>query len=157
MALEIERKFLVKNLDFKKKSFAAYHLKQGYISFDKNATVRIRITDEKAFITIKGKSNKNGTSRFEWEKEIDILEANSLFNLCKEGIIEKQRFLVKNGNFTFEVDEFYGENEGLILAEIELKNENDFFDKPSWLGNEVTGNKKYYNALLSKLPFKKWQ
>ena len=153
---EIERKFLVASEDFKKEAFKNFRIKQGFLNTDPQRTVRLRITDDKAFLTIKGKSSKNGLSRFEWEKEIDINEAEALFGLCEPGIISKTRYLVKSGNFTFEIDEFYGENEGLTVAEIELNNEDDRFKKPKWLGAEVTGQVKYYNSQLSKKPFKNW-
>ena len=156
MNLEIERKFLIKNLDFKTESFEKKYLKQGYLNADKNRTVRIRIADEKAFITIKGKSNKAGTTRFEWEKEIPLSEAEELLLLCEPSIIEKHRYLIKKGTHTFEVDVFLGDNLGLLVAEIELNSENETFEKPTWLGNEVTGELKYYNSSISKLPFKNW-
>ncbi|NCT10109.1 MAG: CYTH domain-containing protein [Flavobacteriia bacterium] len=157
MSVEIERKFLVKNDDFKKVSFQQKTLKQGYLNSDKNRTVRIRISDNQAFITVKGISNDAGTIRFEWEKEIDIKEATEMLSLCEPTIIDKTRFLVKNGTHIFEIDEFYGENKGLIVAEIELNSEDESFEKPTWLGKEVTGIKKYYNANLSKFPFCDWK
>ena len=156
MSIEIERKFLVKNDDFKKESFQKKHIKQGYLNSDKNRTVRVRIANDKAFITVKGKSNSSGTSRFEWEKNIDIQDAENLLLLCESSIIDKTRFLVKKGNHIFEIDEFYGDNNGLTLAEIELNSENEKFDKPTWLGKEVTGDSKYYNSSISKHPFKNW-
>ena len=156
MTLEIERKFLVKNDYYKIESSKFYSIKQGYLSTNKNSTVRVRITDNKGFITIKGKSNVSGTSRFEWEKEIPKIEAESLFLLCEKGKIEKVRYLVKKGIHTFEVDEFLAENKGLIVAEIELSEENEVFEKPNWLGKEVTGKSEYYNSSLSKNPFKNW-
>jgi adenylate cyclase len=156
MSLEIERKFLVKNEEFKKEAYQKKLLKQGYLNSDKNRTVRVRIADDKGFITIKGKSNSTGTTRFEWEKEIDTLEAEQLLLLCEPSIIDKTRFYVKSENHIFEVDEFYSDNQGLIVAEIELNSENEQFKKPYWLGKEVTGNIKYYNSSLSKNPFKNW-
>ena len=156
MSLEIERKFLVKNDSFKKESYQKTYIKQGFLNSNKERVVRVRITKEKAYLTIKGKSNKTGTTRFEWEKEISIEEANSLFNLCEPGIIEKYRFLVKKGEHVFEIDEFSGENNGLIVAEIELLSENENFITPKWLGKEVTGDIKYYNSNLSKHPFNNW-
>lgn len=156
MSLEIERKFLVENEDFKTVCYQKKLVKQGYLNSDKSRTVRIRIADDKGFITIKGQSNKTGTTRFEWEKEIDILEAEQLLLLCEPSIIDKTRFYVKSENHIFEVDEFYSDNQGLIVAEIELNSENEQFKKPSWLGKEVTGNIKYYNSSLSKNPFKNW-
>lgn len=153
---EIERKFLVVSEDFKNEAFKNFSIKQGFLNTDPERTVRLRITGDKAFITIKGKSSKNGLSRFEWEKKIDVKEAEALFELCEPGIIEKTRYLVKAGDFVFEIDEFYGENEGLKVAEIELNKETDTFEKPQWLGTEVTGEVKYYNSQLSKNPFKNW-
>ena len=156
MSLEIERKFLVKNLDFKIESFEKKYIKQGYLNADKNRTVRVRVSNTKAFLTIKGKSNKVGTTRFEWEKEIALSEAEELLLLCEPSIIEKHRYFIKKGIHTFEVDEFLGDNLGLIVAEIELNFENETFDKPNWLAKEVTGTVKYYNSSISKLPFKNW-
>jgi adenylate cyclase len=154
--IEIERKFLVKNDSFKKEAFAKNHIAQGYLSSVPERTVRVRIKSEKGFLTIKGASNDSGLSRFEWEKEIPVSEAKSLLLLCEKGVIDKTRFEIKKGNHVFEVDEFYNDNEGLIVAEIELDSENDTFEKPDWLGKEVTGDIRYYNAYLSKNPFKNW-
>lgn len=156
MALEIERKFLIISEDFKKEFFKKNYIKQGFLNSNKNRTVRVRIKDEKGFLTIKGKSNKSGTSRFEWEKEISKNEAEELFLLCEKGSIEKYRYLVKSDNHTFEVDEFLGKNKGLLIAEVELFSEEETYKKPNWLGKEVTGKKKYYNSNLSKKPFSKW-
>jgi adenylate cyclase len=156
MGIEIERKFLVRNLDFKSESFEKKYIKQGYLNSNKNRTVRIRIADDIAFITIKGKSNTAGISRFEWEKEIPFSEADELLLLCEPNLIEKQRYLIKKGIHTFEVDLFLGDNLGLIVAEIELSAENEWFEKPTWLAKEVTGELKYYNSSISKLPFKDW-
>ncbi|MBZ9629592.1 CYTH domain-containing protein [Salegentibacter sp. LM13S] len=153
---EIERKYLVVSNDFRKEACKNSGIKQGFLNTDPERTVRLRITGEKAFLTIKGKSSKNGLTRFEWEKEIDKKEAEALFELCEPGIIEKTRYLVKAGNFIFEIDEFHGKNEGLIVAEIELNKETDVFQKPKWLGKEVTGDVKYYNSQLSKNPYKNW-
>ena len=154
--IEIERKFLVKNDSFKREAFAKNHIAQGYLSSVPERTVRVRIKGEKGFLTIKGASNDSGLSRFEWEKEIPVSEAKSLLLLCEKGVIDKTRFEIKKGNHVFEVDEFYNDNEGLIVAEIELDSENDTFEKPDWLGKEVTGDIRYYNAYLSKKPFKNW-
>lgn len=156
MNIEIERKFLVKNLNYKSESFEKKCIKQGYLNSNKNRTVRIRVSDDTGFITIKGKSNKNGTSRFEWEKEISATEAEELLLLCEPTIIEKTRYLIKVGYHTFEVDEFAGENSGLVVAEIELNAEDEVFEKPNWLSKEVTGDLKYYNSSISKLPFINW-
>lgn len=157
MALEIERKFLVKNNDYKQQAYLTKKIKQGYLNTDKSRTVRVRIQDNKAFLTIKGKSNTTGTTRFEWEKEIDKKEAEQLLLLCEPSIIDKTRFLIKNEHFTFEVDEFKGANDGLVLAEIELNSEQETFLKPNWLGKEVTGDIRYYNSYISKKPFTSWK
>ncbi|RXM44264.1 CYTH domain-containing protein [Flavobacterium sp. YO12] len=155
--LEIERKFLVKSNDFKEQAFTHNKIAQGYLSSIPERTVRVRIKGEKAFLTIKGIGQHGGMSRFEWENEIPIDEAIELLKLCEKGKIEKIRYEVKLGNHIFEVDEFYGENEGLIMAEVELKSETETFEKPEWLGEEVTDDKRYYNAYLSKHPFKSWE
>ncbi len=154
--IEIERKFLVKTQDFKEESYEHYKIKQGFLNTSPERTVRIRIKAETAFITVKGKNNEAGLTRFEWEKEIDKQEAEELLKLCEPGMIDKTRYLVKVVDHIFEVDEFYGENEGLIVAEVELLNEKENFSKPEWLGNEVTGKPEYYNSQLSKKPFKSW-
>ena len=154
--LEIERKFLVKSDAFKKFAFAKNNIAQGYLNSNPERTVRVRIKGESGFITIKGKGNATGTTRFEWETEISLLEAKSLLKLCEKGVIEKTRYEVKVGEHVFEVDEFYGDNQGLIVAEIELKSEDETFEKPHWLGEEVTNNNRYYNAALSLNPFKNW-
>lgn len=154
--IEIERKFLVKDDSFKMEAFAKNHIAQGYLNSNPDRTVRVRIKGKKGFLTIKGASNDSGLSRFEWEKEIPEAEAKALLILCEKGIIEKTRFEVKQGHHVFEVDQFYGDNEGLIVAEIELKSETEAFEKPDWLGTEVTGDIRYYNAYLSNNPFKNW-
>ena len=156
MAVEIERKFLITSNDFKESSHQKNYIKQGFLNSDKKRVVRVRIKDNIGLLTIKGASNKSGTSRFEWEKEIDLQEAKDLLDLCEEGIIEKYRYLVRVANHTYEVDDFLGKNKGLIVAEIELENEDEHFTKPDWLGKEVTGNIKYYNSNLSKFPFSEW-
>ena len=120
------------------------------------ATVRVRIRDAQATLTIKGKSSEEGTSRYEWEKAIEVAEAVELLQLCSTGLIEKNRYEIRVGKHLFEVDEFLGANEGLVVAEVELKNEADSFEKPAWLGLEVTGDLRYYNALLSQHPFSQW-
>lgn len=153
---EIERKFLVKNESFKSLATAKKKIAQGYLNTNPERTVRVRIADEKAFLTIKGKGNETGMTRFEWEKEIPLEEAKSLLELCEKGVIEKTRFEIPSGKHLFEVDEFYGENVGLIIAEIELSDENEAFEKPDWLGKEVTNDERFYNAYLSKNSFKNW-
>ena len=153
---EIERKFLLKSTaDFKKDARNSMRIVQGYLSSDPERTVRVRIKGKKAFLTIKGISNESGLSRFEWEKEIPVPEAEALLPLCEPGVIEKIRYEIPLGNHVFEVDEFFGSNEGLILAEVELASEEERFEKPAWLGEEVTGRKEFYNSFLSKHPFKK--
>lgn len=154
--IEIERKFLVKNNSFKNEAFKKIHIKQGFLNSDKERTVRVRLTDSQGFLTVKGLSGNNGLSRFEWEKEISKTDAETLFELCEKGLIEKTRHLVETGNHIFEIDEFFGDNEGLIIAEIELNHATELFKKPAWLGEEVTGNIKYYNSQLSKQPYKTW-
>jgi len=155
MAQEIERKFLVKG-DFKPFAFKSSRVIQGYLCSVPERAVRVRVKGEKGFLTIKGMGNKEGTSRYEWEREIPVSEAQELLKICEPGVIDKTRFLVKQGDHTFEVDEFYGENEGLVVAEIELKSETDAFEKPEWLGEEVTGDVRYYNVMLMKTPFTTW-
>lgn len=154
--IEIERKFRVQNTNFKKEAFLQNRIAQGYLNSEISRTVRVRIKGNEGFITVKGIGSDSGLSRFEWEKEIPIEEAQELLKLCEKGIIDKIRYEIRVGKHIFEVDEFYGENEGLILAEIELSSENELFDKPEWLGEEVSNNPKFYNAYLSKKPFKTW-
>lgn len=155
MSQEIERKFLVKG-EFKSHAFSQSRIVQGYISSARGRTVRVRIRDDKGYLTIKGASNQSGMSRYEWEKEIPLNEAVELMKLCEPGIIDKTRYLVNSGKHTFEVDEFYGENEGLIVAEVELSAEDEAFDKPEFIDCEVTGDIRYYNSQLMKKPFKSW-
>ncbi|MDP2235616.1 MAG: CYTH domain-containing protein [Bacteroidales bacterium] len=155
MAQEIERKFLVSG-EFKSLAVKETRITQGYLSSVPERTVRVRIKGEKGFLTIKGIGSASGASRYEWEKEIPVSEIEELLKICEPGVIDKTRFLVKAGPHTYEVDEFYGENEGLIVAEIELSSEDEGFEKPDWLGEEVTGDVKYYNSMLMKNPFKKW-
>lgn len=155
MAQEIERKFLVKG-DFKSLVHKSERIVQGYLSSVPERAVRVRIKGDKGFITVKGIGNDAGTSRYEWEKEIPIEDVTNLLKICEPGVIDKTRYQVKEGNHIFEIDEFYGENEGLTVAEVELNDENEVFNKPDWLGEEVTGEVKYYNAMLMKHPFTKW-
>jgi adenylate cyclase len=154
--IEIERKFLVTADTFKKEAFTQNRITQGYLSSIPERTVRVRIKGDRGFLTIKGASNESGLSRFEWEKEIPVDEARKLLLLCEKGVIDKTRFEVKTGTHIFEVDEFYGENKGLIIAEIELATETEIYKKPEWLGKEVTNDNRYYNSYLSKHPFSKW-
>lgn len=154
--IEIERKFLVRSDAYKKEAFVQNRISQGYLNSDPERTVRVRTKGKKAFLTIKGKSSENGLSRYEWETEIPFEEAEELMKICLPEIIEKNRFLVRSGEHIFEVDEFYGANEGLTIAEIELSAEDSEFIKPHWLGEEVTGDKRYYNSYLGKEPFTRW-
>ena len=154
MAKEIERKFLVSG-EFRQDSPESYRIMQGYICSDPDRTVRVRVRGDKGFLTIKGRGSEDGLSRFEWEKEIPVTEAVELMALCGSGVIDKTRYLVPFGKHTYEVDVFHGANEGLVLAEIELAEEQEAFEKPSWLGEEVTGDVRYYNSMLSLHPFSK--
>lgn len=156
MPQEIERKFLVTG-EYKSQAYAQTRIVQGYLSSARGRTVRVRIRDDKGYLTIKGASNASGTSRYEWEKEISLEEARELMQLCEPGIIDKTRYLVQSGIHTFEVDEFYGENDGLVVAEVELASEDESFEKPVFIGQEVTGDIRYYNSQLMKHPFKTWE
>jgi len=156
MAIEIERKFLVAG-EFKTLSHDASRITQGYISRGKDHTVRVRIRDTKAYLTIKGPSRDGGLSRFEWEKEISVEDAEALLPLCRDGLIDKTRYLVRSGSHVFEVDEFHGDNDGLVMAEVELGAVDEEFERPAWLGEEVTGDHRYYNASLAARPYKEWK
>jgi len=155
MAQEIEKKFLVAG-EFKNLATKATRITQGYLCSVPERTVRVRIKGDKGFITIKGIGDDSGASRYEWEKEIPVAEVDELLKICEPGVIDKTRYLVPAGKHTFEVDEFYGDNEGLVVAEVELGAENEAFDKLPFLGQEVTGDAKYYNSMLMKNPYKKW-
>lgn len=155
MGLEIERKFLV-NGDFKSSAYKTFEIAQGYLSSTPERTVRIRIKSDKAFITIKGFSDSTGVMRSEWEYEIPLSDAKDMLQLCEEGIIRKRRHLVKVGNHTFEVDEFLDDNLGLVMAEVELAELNEDVELPTWIGKEVTGDKRYYNSYLSRKPYTTW-
>ncbi len=151
--IETERKFLVQG-DYKTHASRSYRISQGYLSSVPERTVRVRVRDEKGYLTIKGKGN--GVSRVEWETEIPQEDAVVLLGLCEQGVIDKTRHIVEYAGHVFEVDEFHGENEGLILAELELGSEDEAFDKPDWLGEEVTGDVRYYNSYLTSHPFRHW-
>lgn len=155
MAIEIERKFLVSG-DFKPYIEKSFRIQQAYLSSVPERSIRIRTKDDRAFITIKGTVSNSGISRYEWEKEIETSDAEDLLKLCEPGKIVKTRHIVSSGNHIFEIDEFHGENQGLVIAEIELSSEDETFIKPNWLGEEVTSYPKYYNSQLSKNPFAKW-
>ncbi len=155
MAQEIERKFLVEG-DFKSSAVKQTRITQGYLSSVPERTVRVRVKGDKGFITIKGIGDESGASRYEWEKNIPVQEVEELLRICEPGVIDKTRFLVEYGGMTWEVDEFHGENEGLIVAEVELDSADQEFEKPEWLGEEVTGQVKYYNSMLMKTPYTRW-
>ena len=155
MALEIERKFLVSG-DFRSAATKATHITQGYLSSVPERTVRVRVKGDKGYITVKGIGSDSGASRFEWEKEIPVEDVRELLKICEPGVIDKTRYLVPAGRHTFEVDEFYGDNEGLVVAEVELSSEDEEFVRPEWLGEEVTGDARYYNSMLMKKPYKTW-
>ena len=156
MAQEIERKFLVKNNSYKAMAFASSRIVQGYICSGRGRTVRVRIRGQKGYLTIKGPADAQGLGRYEWEKEISLEEAQELMKLCEPGMIDKTRYLVQLGKHVFEVDEFYGENEGLTIAEVELSAKDESYEKPDFIGDEVTGDVRYYNSFLMKNPFSQW-
>ena len=156
--LEIERKFLVTG-PFKDKAYDATRIQQGYIASGRGRTVRVRVRGDKGYLTIKGPSNLAGLARFEWEREISLTDARELMGICEPGIIDKTRYLVKSpdGRHVWEVDEFYGENEGLVMAEIELNSEDESYAKPDFIGREVTGDRRFYNSHLRQNPYKLWK
>ena len=156
MALEIERKFLVKDESYKQLAYSSSRIAQGYICSMRGRTVRVRIRDEKGYLTIKGPADIKGLGRYEWEKEIPLDEAQELMKLCEPGMIDKTRYLVRSGKHVFEVDEFYGENEGLVVAEVELESEDETYEKPAFVGEEVTGDVRYYNSFLMRTPYSQW-
>ncbi|MBO5811621.1 MAG: CYTH domain-containing protein [Bacteroidaceae bacterium] len=156
MAIEIERKFLVTSTAYKKAAYNFYDMVQGYIAHEKGNSVRVRITNTEAVMTIKGPSDSKGMSRYEWNHQIPVEDAKELLKLSQGGVIEKRRYLVHSGPHVFEIDEFYGDNEGLVIAEVELQSENETFEKPSFVGKEVTGDRRYYNAYLTTNPYKSW-
>ena len=156
MAIETERKFLVCG-DYKSQAYSSSRIKQGYICSGHGRTVRVRLRDNQGYLTIKGPSDLKGMSRYEFEKEITMDEAQHLLQLCQGGVIDKRRYLVKSGNHIFEVDEFYGDNEGLVMAEVELESETEAYEKPDFIDREVTGDKRFYNSHLLTNPFYKWR
>lgn len=156
MKLEIERKFLVLSDDYKKEAFQKHRIIQKYLSSVPERSVRIRLKDDVGYLTIKGKGDESGISRLEWEREIPGNEAKELLNICENGAIDKYRYLIRVGKHVYEVDEYLGDNNGLTIAEIELASETESFDRPKWLGEEVTGIKKYYNSMLRTNPFSIW-
>lgn len=156
MAQEIERKFLVEDDSYKQTASSSTRIVQGYICRLQGRTVRVRLRGEKAYLTIKGPSLDGGLSRYEWEHEISGKEALELMALCEGGVIDKVRYLVPWGKHIFEVDEFLGDNEGLVMAEVELDAVDETFERPPFLGKEVTGDRRYYNSCLTEHPFKEW-
>lgn len=156
MGREIERKFLVRG-EYKSQAYASSRIVQGYICSARGRTVRVRIRDTKGYLTIKGASDAAGMSRYEWEREIPLAEAEELMKLCEPGVIDKTRYLVRSGRHVFEVDEFYGDNQGLVVAEVELASETEPFEKPAFIGREVTGDVRYYNSQLMKHPYAEWK
>lgn len=154
--MEIERKFLVRG-DFSRDVSKAERIVQGYICSQPGRTVRIRICGEEGFLTIKGPSNDKGLSRYEFEQKILLADAEKLLELCEPGAIDKVRHLVPHEGHLWEVDVFHGANEGLVMAEIELGSEDEAFDKPEWLGEEVSGDRRYYNSMLTKHPYSEWK
>ena len=156
MAVEIERKFLVVGDEYRRMAYSSDRIVQGYICRADGNSVRVRIRDGRGYLTIKGPSLDGGLSRYEWEREISLSEAEDLLLLCRDSKIDKRRYLVKCGSHTYEVDEFYGDNEGLVVAEIELSDKDEAFERPSFLGREVTGEARYYNGHLTRFPYKDW-
>lgn len=156
MTLEIERKFLVEG-DFRPFAASASHIVQGYICAERGRTVRVRLRDEAGFLTIKGPSTDDGLSRSEFEYPVSADDACALLRLCQGGIIDKTRWLVPMADgHIFEVDEFHGDNAGLIVAEVELGSTEEDFVRPEWIGKEVTGDRRYYNSQLRAQPYKSW-
>ena len=153
---EIERKFLVKG-EYKSLAYSKTHIEQGYFATEPGRTVRVRIRDDKGYLTIKGPSRKDGFARYEFEVEIPLEDAHEMMELCMPGRVNKDRYLIKSGKHTIEVDEFFGDNEGLVMAEIELGSPEEAFERPAWLGREVTGDRRFYNSHLLKNPFKLWR
>lgn len=156
MSFEIERKFLVCG-EFKSQAYDSSRIRQGYISSGGGATVRVRVRDDKGYLTIKGRSDVAGLSRYEFETEVPLSDALDLMKLCEPGVIDKTRYLVRAGRHVFEVDEFYGDNAGLVMAEVELSDEKEAFEKPVFIGREVTGDRRYYNSHLRVYPYKLWR
>lgn len=152
MAIEIERKFLVTGTKWQ--SLAGVKFSQGYLSQDKDRTVRVRVAGRKGYLTIKGATQ--GATRSEFEYEIPLADAEALMNMCVGPVIEKIRRAVVYQGFTWEIDEFFGDNAGLVVAEIELESEDQTFDKPDWVGEEVTHDARYYNSNLSRQPYNSW-
>lgn len=156
MAIEIERKFIVINDSYKARAYRSDRIAQGYLCREGGNSARVRVRGDKGYITIKGPSLDGGLSRYEWEREIPASEALELLKICHGAIIDKIRHLVRCGEHIFEVDEFFGDNEGLVIAEVELNHPDEQFEKPDFIGEEVTGDKRYYNSRLTRFPYKSW-
>ena len=154
--MEIERKFLVRDSSYRQAARSSSHIQQGYLSSGRGCTVRVRLRDDEAYLTIKGPSADGGLSRYEFEKAISRDEGEHLLQLCEPGIIDKTRYLVDYGSHTFEVDEFHGDNQGLVMAEVELRAADEPYERPPFLGDEVTGDRRYYNSHLRRYPYKDW-
>jgi len=155
--IEIEKKYTVKDTEFLLKKYESEKIIQGYLSTDPERTVRVRVKGNRGFITIKGKSFSDGSSRFEWEKEIDVNEVLALLPLCLPGVINKTRYLVPYKNQLFEVDVFHDDNQGLVIAELELLSEQQKIDLPDWIDQDVTNDVRFYNAYIVNNPFKNWK
>ena len=155
--VEIERKFRVRSLAYREVAVSMQRIVQGFLNTDPERTVRVRIKEGNGYLTIKGKSSENGTTRYEWEQEIPLKDAKKLMEICESGSIEKIRYAVPFGGHVFEIDEFQGKNAGLIVAEVELQHEGQAIERPEWLGEEVTGDSRYYNSQLNKQPYKTWK
>ncbi len=155
--LEIERKFLVRSEAYREEAHASVEIIQGFLNTHPDRTVRVRLSGNQGYITVKGRTDAEGITRFEWEREIPSGEARALLDICEEGVIHKIRFLVRKGDQLIEVDEFLGDNEGLVVAEIEIAQVDEKIAKPKWLGEEVTGDPRYYNSQLSKKPYSTWE
>lgn len=156
MALEIERKYLVLDSSYKHEAYSSSHIRQGYICSERGRSVRIRIRDEHAYLTIKGPSLDGGLSRYEFEQQIPFDDAQKLMSLCEPGIIDKTRWLVRSGDHIFEVDEFHADNDGLVVAEVELNDPTETPLLPHFIGQEVTGDRRYYNSQLRRHPYTQW-
>ena len=156
MSIEIERKYLVNSRAYRVKAERAYRIIQGFLNKDPHRTVRIRLLDDRGTLTVKGLSSEDGTTRFEWETDLTKHEAESLLQLCENGIIDKTRYEIPNGDLLFAVDEFHGDNQGLVIAEVELPEVTKPVELPDWIGKEVTGDSRYYNSSLSNSPFGNW-
>ncbi len=156
MNIEIERKFIVKGDGWKSLAVGKSHIVQGYFETAPGRTVRVRMRDERAYLTIKGPAGEDGLSRYEFETEVTPEDGRELLALCRPGRIDKVRWLVPDGKHVIEVDEFLGDNEGLVMAEIELGSKDEAFERPDFLVREVTGDRRFYNNHLMRYPYALW-